>query len=93
MVFIVSTTGDGEPPDNALQFVKTIKKKTPDHYKHLCYALLGKFYDEVLNPFFNMRDTDFQNSVCVYPYSAVFTFSAGSDLRNISSGSLSLLQL
>lgn len=45
VVFIVSTTGDGEPPDNALQFVKRIKEKTlsPDHYKHLCYALLGKF--------------------------------------------------
>lgn len=46
MVFIVSTTGDGEPPDNTLQFVKHIKKKTlsTDHYKHLCYALLGKFH-------------------------------------------------
>uniref|UniRef100_A0A665VEV8 Methionine synthase reductase n=1 Tax=Echeneis naucrates TaxID=173247 RepID=A0A665VEV8_ECHNA len=43
VVFIVSTTGDGEPPDNALQFVKGIKKKTlsTDHYKHLCYALLA----------------------------------------------------
>lgn len=44
MVFIVSTTGDGEPPDNALQFVKRIKKKNlaSDYYKHLRYALLGK---------------------------------------------------
>ncbi|XP_061569427.1 methionine synthase reductase isoform X2 [Cololabis saira] len=43
VVFIVSTTGDGEPPDNTLQFVKRIKRKTlsPDHYKHLCYALLA----------------------------------------------------
>lgn len=48
MVFIVSTTGDGEPPDTALQFVKRIKKKTlsSGHYKHLCYALLGKLYSE-----------------------------------------------
>uniref|UniRef100_A0AAQ5YNB0 Methionine synthase reductase n=1 Tax=Amphiprion ocellaris TaxID=80972 RepID=A0AAQ5YNB0_AMPOC len=43
VVFIVSTTGDGEPPDNALQFVKRIKRKalSTDHYKHLCYALLA----------------------------------------------------
>ncbi|KAE8279939.1 Methionine synthase reductase [Larimichthys crocea] len=43
VVFIVSTTGDGEPPDNAIQFVKRIKKKTlsTHHYKHLCYALLA----------------------------------------------------
>uniref|UniRef100_A0A7N5ZT30 Methionine synthase reductase n=1 Tax=Anabas testudineus TaxID=64144 RepID=A0A7N5ZT30_ANATE len=43
VVFIVSTTGDGEPPDNALQFVRRINKKTlsADHYKHLSYALLA----------------------------------------------------
>ncbi|XP_076014062.1 methionine synthase reductase [Genypterus blacodes] len=43
VVFVVSTTGDGEPPDNALQFVRGIKKKTlsTDHYSHLCYALLA----------------------------------------------------
>ena len=44
MVFIVSTTGDGEPPDTTLKFVKTIKTKTlpSDYLKNLHYALLGK---------------------------------------------------
>uniref|UniRef100_A0A3P9JLR0 Methionine synthase reductase n=1 Tax=Oryzias latipes TaxID=8090 RepID=A0A3P9JLR0_ORYLA len=42
VVFVVSTTGDGEPPDNALQFVKRINKnQSPDHYKHLSYTLLA----------------------------------------------------
>ncbi|XP_047423665.1 methionine synthase reductase [Mugil cephalus] len=43
VVFIVSTTGEGEPPDNAHHFVKRIRKKTlsADHYKHLSYALLA----------------------------------------------------
>ncbi|KAJ8277709.1 hypothetical protein GJAV_G00078880 [Gymnothorax javanicus] len=43
VVFIVSTTGDGEPPDAALKFVKDIKAKTlpSDHYAHLRYAVLA----------------------------------------------------
>ncbi|KAM6977645.1 methionine synthase reductase [Aplochiton taeniatus] len=43
VVFVVSTTGDGDPPDTALKFVKSIKIKTlpADHYRHLHYALLG----------------------------------------------------
>ena len=44
MVFIVSTTGDGEPPDTTLKFVKTIRAKTlpSDFLKNLHYTLLGK---------------------------------------------------
>ncbi|KAM4606184.1 methionine synthase reductase isoform 2-T3 [Polymixia lowei] len=43
VVFIVSTTGDGEPPDSTLHFVKRIKQKTlpTEQYEHLCYALLA----------------------------------------------------
>ncbi|XP_062841694.1 methionine synthase reductase [Trichomycterus rosablanca] len=43
VVFVVSTTGDGEPPDTALKFVKRIKNKSLacDHFSHLRYALLA----------------------------------------------------
>uniref|UniRef100_A0A8C8CHB6 Methionine synthase reductase n=1 Tax=Oncorhynchus tshawytscha TaxID=74940 RepID=A0A8C8CHB6_ONCTS len=43
VVFVVSTTGDGDPPDTAQKFVKRIKKKTlpRDLYAHLCYAFLA----------------------------------------------------
>jgi len=44
VVFVVSTTGDGEPPDTTVKFVRSIKRRTlaSDHYQHLHYALLGK---------------------------------------------------
>ncbi|RXM98602.1 Methionine synthase reductase [Acipenser ruthenus] len=43
VVIVVSTTGDGEPPDTAVKFVKSIRAKTlpSDHFAHLRYALLG----------------------------------------------------
>ncbi|XP_019632144.1 PREDICTED: methionine synthase reductase-like [Branchiostoma belcheri] len=43
VVFVCSTTGDGEPPDNALKFFRRLKKKTlpSDHLSHLNFALLG----------------------------------------------------
>ncbi|XP_026793740.3 methionine synthase reductase [Pangasianodon hypophthalmus] len=43
VVFVVSTTGDGEPPDTALKFVRKIKKKSlpRDHFSHLHYTLLA----------------------------------------------------
>jgi len=44
VVFVVSTTGDGDPPDTAQKFVRKIKNKSlpHDHLSHLRYALLGK---------------------------------------------------
>lgn len=44
VVFVVSTTGDGDPPDTAQKFVRKIKNKTlpHNHLSHLRYALLGK---------------------------------------------------
>lgn len=44
VVFVVSTTGDGDPPDTAQKFVRKIKNKSllDDSFSHLCYALLGK---------------------------------------------------
>ncbi|XP_036376603.1 methionine synthase reductase [Megalops cyprinoides] len=43
VVVVVSTTGDGDPPDTAIKFVKGIKTRTlpSDHFAHLRYALLA----------------------------------------------------
>ncbi|XP_070546978.1 methionine synthase reductase-like [Ptychodera flava] len=43
VVFVVSTTGDGDPPDTAVKFWRRLKKKTlpRDHLKHLSYTVLG----------------------------------------------------
>ncbi|XP_043082709.1 methionine synthase reductase isoform X2 [Puntigrus tetrazona] len=43
VVFVVSTTGDGDPPDTAQKFVRKIKNKSlpHDHFSHLRYGLLA----------------------------------------------------
>ncbi|KAL5010026.1 hypothetical protein ScPMuIL_012331 [Solemya velum] len=43
VVFVVSTTGDGDPPETASKFVRRLKKRThSDSYlSHLSFALLG----------------------------------------------------
>nr|XP_055039048.1 methionine synthase reductase isoform X2 [Misgurnus anguillicaudatus] len=43
IVFVVSTTGDGDPPDTAQKFVRKIKNKSLPHdsFANLCYALLA----------------------------------------------------
>ena len=40
---VVSTTGNGDPPDTARKFVKALQDKTlpPDFLAHLRYGLLG----------------------------------------------------
>ena len=46
MVFVVSTTGEGEPPDSVRKFWRFIKKKelSPDFLTGLNFALLGLYY-------------------------------------------------
>ncbi|KAK3714369.1 hypothetical protein QZH41_007988 [Actinostola sp. cb2023] len=43
VVFVVSTTGDGEPPDTMCKFMRRLRKKTlpTDHLKDCQYALLA----------------------------------------------------
>ena len=43
-VFVVSTTGDGDPPDTVSKFWRRLKRKTnpPDMLINLRFALLGK---------------------------------------------------
>ena len=47
---VVSTTGDGDPPDNVAKFWRKLKKKTllGDHLAVCNYALLGKEWSEHL---------------------------------------------
>ena len=43
IVFVVSTTGEGDPPDHALKYWRKMKKKTlpNDYLRHIRYTLLG----------------------------------------------------
>ncbi|KAI8322988.1 riboflavin synthase domain-like protein [Martensiomyces pterosporus] len=44
VVFVVSTTGDGDPPDNSAKFWRVLRKATrgnPSAYSHLRYTVLG----------------------------------------------------
>ena len=46
VVFVVSTTGDGEPPDTVAKFWRRLRKKTLDStfLKGLHFALLGRYF-------------------------------------------------
>ena len=43
IIFIVSTTGEGDPPESAERFYRRLKRKThpPNHLSHLSYTLLA----------------------------------------------------
>ena len=43
-MFVVSTTGDGDPPDTVTKFWRRLRKKTlgSTYLKGLHYALLGR---------------------------------------------------
>ena len=60
VIIVVSTTGEGEPPDNALKFWRRVRKRTHprDYLAQLKYGLLG-LGDSNYNRFANFgRDVD-----------------------------------
>lgn len=44
-MFVVSTTGDGDPPDTVTKFWRRLRKKTLDssYLKSVRFALLGRY--------------------------------------------------
>lgn len=40
MLFVASTTGDGDPPDTAIKFWRSLKK-SKENLENMSYALLG----------------------------------------------------
>jgi sulfite reductase alpha subunit-like flavoprotein len=41
VVMVCSTTGDGDPPDNAAKFARFLKRQPDGALAHLQYTLLG----------------------------------------------------
>ena len=44
-MFVVSTTGDGDPPDTVTKFWRRLRKKTLDssYLKNVRFAILGRY--------------------------------------------------
>lgn len=51
MVVVCSSTGDGDPPENAARFVRLISRRSlPSNFlSNLTYALLGKMNSKFIN--------------------------------------------
>lgn len=66
---VVSTTGDGDPPDNVSRFWRRLKKKTlpSDHLTRCNYALLGnaeldtQWSSSLLTIITGLGDTNYSN--------------------------------
>ncbi|KAL8606119.1 hypothetical protein ACOMHN_032126 [Nucella lapillus] len=60
VVMVTSSTGDGEPPDNALKFVRRFNRKTLplDHLAHVSYTVLGLGDSNYSNFCRNPKDLD-----------------------------------
>lgn len=47
-LFVASTQGDGDPPDNGMTFFQSLRN-SPEHFEHFTFAILGlgdELYDE-----------------------------------------------